>query len=53
MRDVRAALEGKPLPCQSFVTILAGKTLPPTIGAAGDLAGLGGRGRRPSANVQP
>ncbi len=48
LRDVRAALENKPLPCQSLVTILAGKTLAPAIdageqlaGAAGDAAGLG------------
>jgi len=53
MRDVRAALEGKPLPCQSFVTILAGKTLAPAIGAAEELAGLGGEAAGRLADVQP
>jgi len=39
MRDVRAALEDKPLPCQSLVTIFAGKTFAPAIGAAEALVG--------------
>jgi hypothetical protein len=53
LRDVRAALEDKPLPCQSFVTILAGKTVAPAIGAAEELAGLGGEAAGRLADVQP
>ena len=53
MRDVRAALEDKPLPCQSILTILAGKTVAPGISAAEELAGQGGEAAGRLLDAQP
>ena len=40
-RAVRSALEGKPLPCQSLLTAVAGNVLPITISALEELEGDG------------